>query len=142
MTERALDRRHQDGAIRGTALALLILVGLGGWNYQKSYRADLENHRSLPFANYSTDDLQSLRFAYSEELERSQVIYGQRRSALGRGGGNRRPAPDWPNGWPLWSAARHPRARYARRGPTSLSTRPACGTWTPNSKGADRPCLS
>lgn len=86
MSERALDRRHQDGAIRGTALALLILVGLGGWNYQKSYRADLENHRSLPFESYSTDDLQSLRFAYSEELERSQVIYGQRRSALGRGG--------------------------------------------------------
>ena len=84
MSEHALNRGRQDGAIRSTGLALVFLVGLGGWNYQRSYRADLENHRALPFESYATDDLLSLQAGYSAELERSEAIYSQRRAALGQ----------------------------------------------------------
>ena len=84
MAEHVLNRSRQDGAIRGAVLALVVLIGLGGWNYQKSYRADLENPRALPFEGYATDDLRSLRAAYSEELERSQVVYSKRRASLGQ----------------------------------------------------------
>ena len=83
MAESAIRRRRQAGSVRGLVLVLLVLLGTGAWNYHRSYRADLENHRSLPFASYSTPDLVSLQAGYSEELERSQALYARRRAALG-----------------------------------------------------------
>ena len=80
MTERAGDPRRETGAASLVVLSVVVLLGFGAANYYRSYRADAESHRSMPFSEYSTANLISLRGAYAEELEDSQKTYARAKS--------------------------------------------------------------
>jgi hypothetical protein len=69
---RSTFRRRQAGFSNVAALALLVLLGAGVWNYFQSYRDDTENPRSRPFESYSTPDLISLQEAYAGQTERNR----------------------------------------------------------------------
>ena len=71
--------RRQQGRAQFFVLVVLLALGAGGWNYSISYRADLESHRDLPFAPYSTPELRLLEEAYADEAELARTLYEQQR---------------------------------------------------------------
>ena len=87
-THRSSRARRQQGRAQLFMLLLLLALGAGGWNYAISYRADLESHRDLPFAAYSTPELRLLEDAYADEAERARALYEQRRGLAEESSGN------------------------------------------------------
>lgn len=73
--------RRQAGFGNMAALALIFLFCAGGWNYYRSYRADVENHRSRPFGTFSTPDLISLQSAYGQEVERNRKAFAREQNS-------------------------------------------------------------
>ncbi len=74
--------RRETGATNLAVLALVCLLGLGGWNYYRNYQADLANPRQLPFAGYSSEDLLALKAAYASESESAGALYAESRARL------------------------------------------------------------
>ena len=81
MADDPIPPRRQAGFSNMAALALIFLLCAGGWNYYRSYRADVENYRSRPFGTFSTPDLISLQSAYGEEVERNRKAYAREQNA-------------------------------------------------------------
>jgi hypothetical protein len=77
-------QRRQRGQVNWMVLLLIVLLSAGGWNYFRSYQADLKNHRNMPFSSYSTSDLSALQAAYQQAWESSRSAYSQKRSARDR----------------------------------------------------------
>ncbi|HIG01504.1 MAG TPA: hypothetical protein EYQ66_09410 [Myxococcales bacterium] len=77
-------QRRQRGQVNWMVFLLIVLFSAGGWNYFRSYQADLKNHRNMPFSSYSTPDLSALQAAYNQALESSRSAYSEKRSAQDR----------------------------------------------------------
>lgn len=78
------ENRRREGRAQLFLLLVLLAFGAGGWNYYQSYRADLESHRDLPFATYSTPELHLLEEAYAQESERARAVYQERQGLAGQ----------------------------------------------------------
>ena len=74
----AQEKRRREGRAQWFVVLVLFAFGAGGWNYYQSYRADLESHRDLPFAIYSTPELRLLEEAYANESARAHALYEKR----------------------------------------------------------------
>jgi len=65
-----MSKRRQAGNSAGPlVLLLLLLVGLGGWNYHRNWQIEKESERKRPYKGYSVSDLEALREAYASELD-------------------------------------------------------------------------
>lgn len=61
--------RHRSGRATGSILLLLVLLsGLGGWNYHRNWQIEQETEGPRPYASYASEDLRALRAAYDAEL--------------------------------------------------------------------------
>ena len=77
-------QRRQRGQVNWMVFLLIVLLSAGGWNYFRSYQADLKNHRNMPFSSYSTPDLSALQAAYDQARESSRSAFSEKRSAQDR----------------------------------------------------------
>ena len=58
------------GRATGSIVLLLLLVsGLGGWNYHRNWQIEKQTEGRRPYESYAVADLEALRAAYSAELE-------------------------------------------------------------------------
>ncbi len=80
----SIGSRRQAGISNVVVLALIFLLGAGGWNYYRSYRADVGNHRSRPFGTYATPDLIVLQSAYGREVESNRNAFAREQSSQQR----------------------------------------------------------
>jgi len=70
--------RSQAGRATGSLLLLLLLVsGLGAWNYHRNWQIERATERDRPYSSYSVQDLEALREAYAGELEGVQARFEQ-----------------------------------------------------------------
>ena len=69
MTYSNWGRRREEGKALGSFILLLVLVsGVGAWNYHRNLQAEqAERHR--PYATYASEDLEALRSAYGTEVQ-------------------------------------------------------------------------
>jgi hypothetical protein len=59
-------------------LLLLVLVsGLGAWNYHRNWQIERETERTRPYSSYSVEDLEALREAYAGELQGVRARFEQ-----------------------------------------------------------------
>jgi hypothetical protein len=72
--------RRRAGKATGPLLGLVLLIGLGGYNYHRNWQSEQVDQGPRPFETYETADLTALRDAY--EVEAAQ--YEQRYSAQER----------------------------------------------------------
>jgi hypothetical protein len=64
-----MSHRHSAGRTTGTlALLLVLLSGLGAWNYHRNWEIEKATEGNRPYHNYKEADLVSLRSAYESEL--------------------------------------------------------------------------
>ncbi len=79
-----MDERLCAGRATGTLLLLLLLLsGVGGWNYYRNLRLEQQSEEHRPYESYAVADLESLRAAYAAELEevRADFVSARRRRA-------------------------------------------------------------
>jgi len=61
--------RRESGRATGSALLLLVLLsGLGAWNYHRNWTIEKQTEGLRPYESYSASDLTALRDAYQGEL--------------------------------------------------------------------------
>jgi hypothetical protein len=64
-----MSHRRRSGRVSGRVLLLLVLLfGVGTWNYHRNWQIEQETERLRPYAAYARDDLVALRDAYASEL--------------------------------------------------------------------------
>jgi len=63
------DRRQAGRATGSIVLLLVLLSGLGGWNYHRNLEIERQTEGVRPYKSYAVSDLESLRQAYAAELE-------------------------------------------------------------------------
>jgi hypothetical protein len=49
-------------------LLLVVLIGLGAWNYHRNWQIEKATEGSRPYKGYAVADLEALRAAYESEL--------------------------------------------------------------------------
>ncbi|MHA7837321.1 MAG: hypothetical protein ACX98W_07675 [bacterium] len=81
--------RRSDRALEGRAtgsllLLLVLLVGVGGWNYHRNWQIERQVEGRRPYAGYAVADLSALKSAYSEELEAMQARFERARGRRAR----------------------------------------------------------
>ena len=86
MTNASTDRRRLAGHTTGSlALLLVVLVGLGGWNYLRNLELERASARGRTYAGYSTREVELLRDAVTAELAASRARFeraqGRRRKS-------------------------------------------------------------
>ena len=65
-----MSQRATAGHATGTLLLLLVLLlGLGGWNYHRNWQIEKQTERHRPYQSYAEADVEALREAYRAELE-------------------------------------------------------------------------
>lgn len=70
--------RRQSGKALGSIVLLLLLAsGIGAWNYRRNLALEAQQEGHRPYAGYATEDLESLRAAYSAELTGSEARFAQ-----------------------------------------------------------------
>jgi len=57
---------------------LVLLAGLGGYNYHRNMMLEQQDSRPRPFEGYASADLEALRDAYTGEAARNQKRYDSR----------------------------------------------------------------
>ena len=71
-----MSQRRQSGRALGSILLVLVLLsGVGGWNYHRNWQIEKETEASRPFESYASADLEALRDAYAAELEGVRVQF-------------------------------------------------------------------
>jgi len=71
-----LDIRRRAGRATGhVALLLVLLSGLGGWNYHRNLEIERQSDGVRPYESYSSEDVQALRDAYAGELQGSEARF-------------------------------------------------------------------
>ena len=75
------------GAMVG--LLLLVLIGLGGWNYHRNYQIEQAERGQSAFSGYDSASLSQLAEAYRAEMEGLDQHYQQLRGARTRIRGTR-----------------------------------------------------
>ena len=67
--ESSLPDRRRAGRAMGSLLVLLLLVaGLGAWNYHRNWEIEKQTEGIRPYKSYAVEDLEALKSAYSSEL--------------------------------------------------------------------------
>jgi hypothetical protein len=62
--------RHSAGRATGAVVLLLVLLsGLGAWNYHRNWQLEKQTEQNRPYKNYAVADLEKLRAAYQAELK-------------------------------------------------------------------------
>lgn len=62
--------RMRAGRATGSVLLLLVLLsGLGAWNYHRNWQIEQATEGTRPYQSYAVADLEALRDAYQAELE-------------------------------------------------------------------------
>jgi hypothetical protein len=84
MTASKTHRRQRGQATGSLILLLVLLLGFGGWNYYRNWQIEREQEGPRPYASYSTTDLESLRAAYTTELETMKQKLGAAKNQRGR----------------------------------------------------------
>ncbi len=65
--------RRQSGRALGSVLLLLVLLsGLGAWNYHRNLQIERESEGLRPYESYASADLEALKAAYESELNTSR----------------------------------------------------------------------
>ena len=76
MSRPSHDVRRTAGRASGSVvLLLMLLTGLGAWNYHRNLQVEKETEGVRPYESYATDDIQALRDAYEAELAGSQAQF-------------------------------------------------------------------
>lgn len=71
-----MTHRRQAGRATGSIVILLLLVsGLGGWNYHRNLQIEKQTEGVRPYKSYAVGDLESLRQAYATELDGVRVQF-------------------------------------------------------------------
>ena len=68
-------RRTAGGALVPVLFVLVVLLGLGGWNYHRNLQAEARDDRPRPFKGYAEEDLEAMRAAYEHEAAEFQKRY-------------------------------------------------------------------
>jgi len=64
-----MSHRSQSGRATGSIMLLLVLLsGLGAWNYHRNWQIEIETEGHRPYRSYAVADLDALREAYASEL--------------------------------------------------------------------------
>lgn len=80
-----MKNRMQSGRATGSLILLLILVlGLGGWNYHRNWQIEKEQEGPRPYAGYSTEDLEALNAAYATDRAAMEKKLGDAKRQRGR----------------------------------------------------------
>ena len=62
--------RREAGRATGSILLLLVLVsGLGAWNYHRNLTIEKQSEGRRPYESYAVADIEALRSAYASELD-------------------------------------------------------------------------
>ncbi len=69
-----LDKRRR-GAASKIVVVLILIMGIGGFNYYRNFTAERTTQGPRPFEGYSTPDLAKLRDAYAAELAQYERQY-------------------------------------------------------------------
>ena len=56
-------------------LVLVLLIGVGAYNYHRNLKLEIATEGPRPFKSYQTADLESLKSAYQQELDAYQRQY-------------------------------------------------------------------
>ena len=79
-------RRRITGNTTGSlALLLVVLLGLGAWNYHRNYRLELASAHGRPYSGYTHQEVSLLRDAVAAELEASRARFERARGNRMRG---------------------------------------------------------
>lgn len=75
-----LRERHHDRRVSGRATGsflflLMLLAGLGAWNYHRNLQLEQQTEGVRPYESYATADIEALRDAYAAELTGSQARF-------------------------------------------------------------------
>jgi predicted negative regulator of RcsB-dependent stress response len=62
-------------------ILLLVLIGLGGWNYHRNYQLELAERSQETFSGYDTESLEQLAEAYRLEAAALESQYQKLRGA-------------------------------------------------------------
>ncbi len=81
-----MNERHQAGRATGSLLLLLLVLGVaGGWNYHRNWQIEQATDGKRPYQSYAEQDLESLRAAYTQELQGVRADFDSARSQRARG---------------------------------------------------------
>jgi hypothetical protein len=67
--------RRRAGNATNLLVLLLLLVGLGAYNYHRNWQAEQREEGNRPFRTYSLEDLTALRDAYDAEAKQYERRY-------------------------------------------------------------------
>jgi len=88
-SDRERERGRAGFALGSLLLLMLLLVGLGGWNYHRNWQREQVVEEPRPYESYAVEDLRALRTAYSTELEVLQARFEEARRRRVRPTGDR-----------------------------------------------------
>lgn len=84
------DRRRITGNSTGSlVLLLVVLLGLGAWNYHRNYRLERASAHARPYSGYTHQEVSLLREAVAAELEASRARFERARGNRMRGARDR-----------------------------------------------------
>lgn len=65
-------------------LVLILVAGVGGWNYHRNWQIDKQQERTRPYSGYQTEDLEALLDAFKSDIGTSEARLRAAKSARGR----------------------------------------------------------
>jgi hypothetical protein len=75
-----MDRRRVAGNTTSSLLlVLVVLLGVGAWNYYRNYQLERASEQGRPYSGYSTHEVELLRDAVAGELEANRARYARAR---------------------------------------------------------------
>jgi hypothetical protein len=87
MTRDEYSTRRHSGKAMPALLALVVLLGVGGYNYHRNWSVEQVELTHRPFRSYAMDDLTSLQSAYEAEASEYERRYSSQDRARYRASG-------------------------------------------------------